>query len=235
MTWALDNLDLIGRLSIEHLRLSLLPIALGFVIALPLGWVAWRFKLTRGLILTLTGLLYTIPSVALIAALPALIGTSLLSEANITIALIIYAVAIMSRSVADALGSVDSGVRQSATAMGYGGWRRFWGVEFPLAGPVLLAGLRVVAVSTVALVTVGALVGVDSLGYLFTNGSQRGIIAEILAGVVATMLIALLLDGLLVLLGRALMPWTRAPRASTPPPGGPEPARQPTQQVGADR
>lgn len=235
MSWVLDNLDLIGRLSIEHLRLSLLPIVLGFVLALPLGWVAWRFKLTRGLILTLTGLLYTIPSVALIAALPALIGTSLLSEANITIALIIYAVAIMSRSVADALGSVDGGVRQSAVAMGYGGWRRFWGVEFPLAGPVLLAGLRVVAVSTVALVTVGALVGVDSLGYLFTNGSQRQIIPEILAGVVATMLIALLLDGLLVLLGRALMPWTRIPRAPAPRPVEPEPARRSAQQAGAAR
>ncbi|WBU38954.1 ABC transporter permease [Homoserinibacter sp. YIM 151385] len=210
MSWTLNNLDLILSLSLDHLRLAVPPILLGFLIAIPLGWVAWRFKLTRGLILTLTGLLYTIPSIALIVALPALAGTDPLSESNLLVALTIYAVAIMSRSVADALFSVDPGVRQSATAMGYSDWRRFWGVEFPLAGPVLLAGLRVVAVSTVALVTVGALVGIDSLGYLFTNGFQRRILEEIFAGVVTTMLIALVLDGLLVLLGRLVMPWTRA-------------------------
>ncbi len=214
MTWILANLDLIARLTLEHLRLSAVPIVLGFAIAIPLGWVAWRFRLTRGVILTVTGLLYTIPSLALFAILPPLIGTRFLSEANVTIALTMYAVAIMSRSVADALASVDPGVRQSATAMGYSSWRRFWGVEFPLAGPVLLAGLRVVAVSTIALVTVGILVGVESLGYLFTNGFQRRIVEEILAGVVATMAIALLVDALLVLLGRALMPWTRAARIS---------------------
>ncbi|TPW70196.1 ABC transporter permease [Schumannella sp. 10F1B-5-1] len=209
MTWVLENLGLIGSLSLEHLRLSVLPIVVGFVLAIPLGWLAWRYKLTRGLILTVTGLLYTIPSLALFALLPPLIGTSFLSESNVTIALTIYAVAIMARAAADAFGSVDAGVRQSATAMGYSPWRRFWGVEFPLAGPVLLAGLRVVAVSTIALVTVGALLGIDSLGYLFTNGFQRRIVEEILAGVVMTMVVALVIDGLLVLLGRALMPWTR--------------------------
>jgi osmoprotectant transport system permease protein len=213
MSWVLDNLDLIGRLSLEHLRLAVVPIVLGFVISIPLGWVAYRYKLTRGIVLTLTGLLYTIPSLALFALLPALIGTSLLSESNVTIALTLYAIAIMARSVAEALASVDPGVRQSAVAMGYGPWRRFWEVEFPLAGPVLLAGLRVVSVSTIALVTVGALLGIDSLGYLFTNGWQRRIVPEILSGVVVTMAIALIIDGLLVLVGRALMPWTRqAPR-----------------------
>jgi osmoprotectant transport system permease protein len=209
VTWIIDNLGLIGQLSLEHLRLSVLPIVLGFLIAIPLGWLAWRFKLTRGVILTLTGLLYTIPSLALFALLPALIGTSILSESNVTIALTIYAVAVMARSAADAFGAVDAGVRQSATAMGYSAWRRFWGVEFPLAGPVLLAGLRVVAVSTIALVTVGALLGTTSLGYLFTDGYQRKIVEEILAGVVMTMVVALVIDGLLVLVGRAVMPWTR--------------------------
>ncbi|TPW74495.1 ABC transporter permease [Schumannella soli] len=215
MNWVVDNLDLIGRLTLEHLRLSVLPIVVGFVVAIPLGWLAWRFKLTRGIILTVTGLLYTIPSLALFALLPPLIGTSFLSEANVTIALTIYAVAVMARSAADAFGSVDPGVRQSATAMGYSTWRRFWGVEFPLAGPVLLAGLRVVAVSTIALVTVGALLGISSLGYLFTDGYQRKIVEEILSGVVMTMLVALVIDGLLVLVGRAVMPWSRRPRAKT--------------------
>ncbi len=209
MNWVADNLDLIGRLSVEHLRLAALPIVLGFLLAIPLGWVAWRYQLTRGLILTLTGLLYTIPSLALFALLPPLLGISYLSELNVVIALTLYAVAIMARSVAEALGSVDPGTRQAAVALGYAPWRRFWEVDFPLAGPVLLAGLRVVSVSTIALVTVGALLGVDNLGYLFTNGFQRRIVPEILAGVIATMAIALIVDGLLVLLGRALMPWSR--------------------------
>ena len=96
--------------------------------------------------------------------------------------------------------------------MGYGAGRRFWAVEFPLAGPVILAGLRVTAVSTIALATVGALIGIDNLGYLFTNGSDRRILPEVFAGVVAVVIIALLLDVLLVGAGRALMPWTRAQR-----------------------
>ena len=209
--WIWENLDLIGALTVEHIRLSIPPIVLGFLISIPLGWLAYRFKLTRGLLLTVVGLLYTIPSLALFVLLPPILGISFLSEINITVALTIYAVAILSRSVADALASVDPDVRQSATAVGYSGWRRFWGVELPLAGPVILAGLRVAAVSTVSLVTVGILVGVQSLGYLFTNGSQRGIELEIFAGVVMTMVIALAFDRILVLAGRVVLPWTRTP------------------------
>jgi len=215
MTWILDNLDLIARLSLEHVRQSALPILLGLIIAIPLGWLAYRYRLTRGLLLTIAGLLYTIPSLALFAVLPTVLGIGFLSETNLVVALTIYAVAIMTRSVADALGSVDPDVRQAATAMGYGAWRRFWTVEFPLAGPVVLAGLRVTAVSTIALATVGILIGVDNLGYLFTNGLQRRIVAEVLSGVVAVMAIALVIDGLLVLVGRLLMPW--APRRSARP------------------
>lgn len=210
MNWLWNNLDLILDLSIEHVRLSIPPIVFGFLISIPLGWLAYRFRLTRGLLLTLAGLLYTIPSLALFVILPPILGISFLSALNVTIALTIYAVAIMSRSVADALTSVDPAVRQSATALGFGSWRRFWAVEFPLAGPVILAGLRVAAVSTVSLVTVGILIGVQSLGYLFTNGSQRRIIVEVLAGVVMVVVIALLLDALLSFIGRRLMPW--APR-----------------------
>lgn len=211
MTWILGNLDLLGELTLKHLALSIPPIVVGFLISIPLGWVAYRFKLTRGLLLTLAGLLYTIPSLALFVILPPLLGISFLSPLNLTIALTIYAVAIMSRSVADALTSVDPAIRQSATAVGFGSWRRFWTVEFPLAGPVILAGLRVAAVSTISLVTVGILIGVQSLGYLFTNGSQRRIVEEILAGVVLVMVIALIVDYLLVLAGRWLMPWAPRP------------------------
>jgi osmoprotectant transport system permease protein len=208
VTWVVNNLDLIWRLSLEHLVLAIPPILIGFVISIPLGFLAYRFKLTRGLLLTVAGLLYTIPSLALFVILPPLLGISFISSLNLSIALTIYAVAIMSRSVADALSSVDPAIRQSATAVGFSSWRRFWTVEFPLAGPVILAGLRVAAVSTISLVTVGILIGVDSLGYLFTNGYQRKIVPEILAGVVMVVLLALLVDFLLVVLGRVLMPWT---------------------------
>ncbi len=211
--WIFDNWAIIGALALNHLALAIPPIVFGFILSIPLGFVAYRFRLTRALVLTLAGLLFTIPSLALFVILPPLLGISFLSSLNLTIALTIYAVAIMTRSVADALASVDPAIRQSATAVGFGSWRRFWSVEFPLAGPVVLAGLRVAAVSTISLTTVGILIGVDNLGYLFTNGFQRRIVVEILAGVVGVVLIALVVDYLLVLLGRVLMPW--APRRTS--------------------
>ena len=208
MNWLVNNWMLVLELSLEHIRLSIVPIVLGFIVSIPLGWLAYRFKLTRGLLLTTAGLLYTIPSLALFVILPPLLGISFLSELNLTIALGVYVVAIMTRSVSDALASVDPAVKQSAVAVGFSSWGRFWKVEFPLAGPVMLSGLRVAAVSTISLVTVGILIGVDSLGYLFTNGSQRRIVAEIFTGVVMVMIIALVVDTVLVRLGRWLMPWS---------------------------
>ena len=210
MNWLWNNLDLVWGLSLEHIKLSIPPILIGFVVAIPLGWLAHRFRLTRGLLLSFVGLLYTIPSIALFVILPPILGISVLSATNVIIALSVYAIALMVRSTTDALDSVDSDVTQSATAVGYSPWGRFWRIEFPLAGPVLLAGIRVVAVSTVSLVTVGILVGVQSLGYLFTNGLQRSIPVEIGTGIVVTVVIALVFDFALVRLGRMLMPWTRA-------------------------
>ncbi|MFJ2352523.1 ABC transporter permease [Glutamicibacter sp. AGC46] len=207
MNWVLENLGLIGSLSLEHLRQSLIAIILGFILSIPLGWVAWRYKLVRGPVVSITGLLYTIPSLALLMILPVLTGMSAISEANLILALAIYAIAIMVRSVVDGLNSVDPATRSAATAMGYGSARRFFAVDLPLAGPVVLAGLRVTAVSTISLATVGILVGVTNLGYLFTNGLQRRIIEEVLAGIIAVAVIALLVDLLLLLAGRWLMPW----------------------------
>ena len=212
MNWLVNNYEQILPLLLNHLRLAVAPIVIGFVLAIPLGWLAWRFRLTRGLLLTVAGLLYTIPSLALIAIMPALFGLSYTgtgAETGLVIALSIYAVAIMARSAADAFGSVDAGVRQAATAVGYSSWQRFWQVDLPLAGPVLLAGVRVVAVSTIALVTVGVITGVKSLGYFFTDGIQRHIVFEVLTGVVLTMVVALIVDGVLVLVGRAVLPWAR--------------------------
>jgi osmoprotectant transport system permease protein len=209
VNWVLDNLDLIGALAVEHLRQSAIAIVAGFVLSVPLGWLAFRYTKLRGTVLVVIGLLYTIPSFALFALLTTVLGIPYLSELNLVIALTIYAVAIMTRSVTDGLVSVDAVTRSAAIAVGFGAWRRFWTVDFPLSGPVVLAGLRVTAMSTISLATVGALIGVQNLGYLFTNGSQRRIIAEVFAGVVAVVVIAVLVDLLLMLAGRLLMPWTR--------------------------
>ncbi|GAA1638320.1 ABC transporter permease [Microbacterium flavum] len=207
MTWVLDNLDLIWGLTLDHLRQSGIAIMLSFVIAIPLGRLAWRFSALRGTVLTTIGLLYTIPSLGLFALLWSVFGIPYLSETNLITALTIYGVAIMTRSVTDGLDSVDPVTREAAVAVGYGPWRRFWTVDLPLAGPVLLAGLRVTATSTIALATVGILIGVENLGYLFTNGLQRRIIPEVLTGVILVVAIALIIDLLLVIAGRILMPW----------------------------
>lgn len=207
MNWVLDNLGLIGSLTLDHLRQSTIAIVAAFVIAVPLGWLAWRYTRLRGSVLTTIGLLYTIPSLGLFALLWAVFGIPYLSETNLIIALTIYGVAIMTRSVTDGLDAVDATTREAAIAVGYGPWRRFWTVDLPLSGPVLLAGLRVTATSTIALATVGILIGVQNLGYLFTNGLQRRIIPEVLTGVVLVVIISLVIDLLLVRAGRALMPW----------------------------
>lgn len=208
MTWVLANVDLILERTLAHLLLAVPAIAIAFVASLPIGWAAFRYRAARGPLLTSAGLLYAIPSLPLFVALPALIGTGVRDRLNVIIVLALYGIALMTRSVADALAAVIPETRQAATAIGYSGAGRFWRVELPLAGPAILAGLRVVTVSTVSLVTVSAVLGVPSLGLLFTDGFQRGIVAEVVTGLVLTIAVALALDAA-VMLGRVLMPWTR--------------------------
>lgn len=212
MTWLWENLAVVAGYLVGHLGLALPPIVLSFVLAVPLGWLANRFGWLRTPLLTGAGLTYAIPSLPLFIVLPVIIGTQTRDPANIIIALTIYGLALMLPMTADGLRQVDPLALDAATAMGYPPLRRFLTVELPLAGPTLLAGIRVVAVSTVSLVTVGAVLGIASLGSLFTDGFQRGIVEEIVTGIVLTVALALLLDGLLVLLGRALMPWTHHAR-----------------------
>lgn len=207
--WIPRNVDLIVDRTVEHVWLALLPVAIGLVVSVPLGWLATRTPLTRSVVVTLTGLLYTIPSLALIVLLPVVLGTLILDPVNLVVALSVYTVALLVRSVADALDAVPQVVIAAATAMGYGALRRFVAVELPLAIPVVVAGLRVAAVSNTSLVTVGALVGLGGLGQLFTEGFQRDIPSEILTGIVVVLLLALLFDALLLLAGRALTPWAR--------------------------
>ena len=152
---------------------------------------------------------------SLISATAPALTLPILNPLNVTIALLIYAVAIMVRSAADAFASVSDDVRGSARAQGFSGPQLFWRVELPLAGPVLLAGVRVVSVSTISLATVAALVGIPSLGGFFTDGFQRSFLTEIITGLVSVLVLAAVFDVVIGLIGRALMPWNRRKRLSS--------------------
>ncbi|WP_316670449.1 ABC transporter permease subunit [uncultured Propionibacterium sp.] len=209
MTWLNNNWPTIWSATGDHLALALPAIVLGFLVSIPVAWLAHRYHWTRFMLVTLGSLIYAIPSLPLLIVLPLVIGTSVRDDLNVVAALSIYAFALMIRAATDALDAVPADVTTAATAMGHNGPQRFLRVELPLSGPGLLAGLRVVAVSTIALVSVSGVLGTNSLGMLFVNGFQRGILAEVMAGLVATVVLAVTVDLLLVVLGRLLLPWAR--------------------------
>jgi len=212
MDWVWSHAGEIWALTLAHIELSVPPIVIGFLVSIPLGYWASRSATARSVLLTVGNVLYTIPGLALVVLVPVLLGLSLLNPLNVIVALTIYAIAIMVRSAADAFASVSEPVKESATAQGYSATQRFFQVEFPLSGPVLLAGVRVVSVSTISLVTIGALVGIDSLGSLFTDGFQRNFLLEAVVGFVLVLVLAAVFDVVLSLIGRLLMPWNRKRR-----------------------
>ncbi|MBB3663941.1 MULTISPECIES: ABC transporter permease [Prauserella salsuginis group] len=193
----------------EHGYLALLPILFGVVLAVGAGWLGQTWPQVRGTLAVVANLVYTIPSLALFVVIPGVIGTTILDSINVVVALSLYTAALLVRPMLDAIAAVPQAVTASATAMGYRPARRYFGVELPLAVPVLAAGVRVAAVSNISLVSVGALIGVGGLGRLFTDGFQREYYAPIVVGVVLTLLLALVVDLLLVLLRRVLTPWQR--------------------------
>ncbi|HEX4247285.1 MAG TPA: ABC transporter permease [Pseudonocardia sp.] len=207
--WIPRNGGLILSLLGQHLVLSFVPVVIGLVLAVPLGWLANRSRAARAVLIPTAGVLYTVPSLVLFIVLPGILGTKILDPINVVVALAIYTVALLVRSVADALAAVPGMVVAAATAMGFRPTRRFVSVEFPLAVPVLIAGLRVATVSNISLVSVGALVGIGGLGQLFTQGFQNNFPTEIVTGVVLSLVIALLADALLLGLGRLVTPWHR--------------------------
>lgn len=213
MQWFLANLPQILNLTGYHLIQAVVPLVFSVLIAIPLAQLARVNKVASGIILSAGSLLFTVPSLALFVILPSILGTKILDFANIIVALTIYAVALLVRSTLDALNSVDDTIRESATAMGYRPFQRFLSVDLPLSIPVLFAGLRVISVSNISLVTVGSLLGIPSLGFFFTDGLQRNFPTEIIVGILGTLVLALLMDVVLVLLQKLLTPWLR----STPP------------------
>ncbi len=212
MNWLAANWHQVFNLAVDHLILSVPAILLSIVIAIPIGRLAYRRPKIGGPLLGAATLMYAIPALPLLIIIPALAGVPLRSRATMIIALTIYGVALLVRTAADAFASVDPRVRDSAIAVGNSPRSVLWRVDLPLAVPVLLAGIRVVTVSTIGLVTIGALIGVPNLGTLLTDGFQRGIAAEVTTGVIATVVLALLLDGVLLAIGRLMTPWTRVRR-----------------------
>ncbi|MCI2239327.1 ABC transporter permease [Paenibacillus sp. TRM 82003] len=193
----------------QHVLLAVVPLLIGVLLALPVGYLGVRFPRLYQPLMGLSGIVYSIPSLAVFVTLPYLLGTRILSPVNIVVALAVYTLALMARTVADGLRSVDPALAEAATAMGYRRTRRLLEVELPLALPVVLAGARVAAVSNISLVSVGALIGVGGLGELFTRGFQLDYAAPIVTGIVLTLLLAAVADLLLVLLQRWATPWTR--------------------------
>jgi osmoprotectant transport system permease protein len=190
-----------------------LPLFIGLVLSLPLGWLASRLKWTYPPLITLTGLLYTIPSIVLILTLPGLLGTKTLDPVNVAIALTVYTVALLVRVVADGLSSVSEETLAAASAMGYTTRQRLFAVQLPVAVPVIGAGVRVAAVSNVSLVSVASLIGVPQLGSLFIEGNNTNNITPILIGLIFIIALALLFDAAVLMTIRLLAPWQRAVRA----------------------
>jgi osmoprotectant transport system permease protein len=213
VTWIGDNLGLIWDQLLEHLYLAILPVVLGLLISIPLGYVATRFSWLANPLIAFGGVLYSLPSIALFIVLPAILGTQVLSSVNIVVALTIYAVSLLIRNVIDGLRSVPPDVRQSAVAVGYGPLRRLLVVDLPIAVPVIFAGLRVVTVANISMVSVGAVIGIGGLGELFTEGFQKDFLTPVVVGVALSVLLALVADLVLVGLQRVLTPWARVVRS----------------------
>jgi osmoprotectant transport system permease protein len=207
--WVERNLQMIGELTVEHVILALVPVVLAFVISIPLGYLVSKTGKAADVLLAILGVIYSIPSLALFVLMPLVLGTQILNPVNIVAALAVYSIALLVRSVVDGLRSVSPSVKQSASAMGYGSVRRLFRVELPLAMPVIFAGLRVVTVSNIALVSVAVLVGSGALGKLFDLGFGSYFYTPIIVALVLTLALALIADGLILLLQRGSLPWQR--------------------------
>ena len=207
--WLDRNFDVVLEDLQEHVEIALLALLFGVLIAFPLGLVAYRWRAAYGPLLALTQILYTVPSLALFVLL---INATGLGPEPVIIGLTIYSLVILVRNLVEGLRAVPKDVIDAATAMGYRQTRRLFAVELPIALPAIIAGLRVAAVSNISLVSVGALIGTGGLGQLFIHGFQIDNPIEIWTGIVATLLLAVVVDLLIVGGGRLLTPWTRAVR-----------------------
>ncbi|GAB7067733.1 ABC transporter permease [Mycobacterium hodleri] len=197
-------------LTLIHLWLSLVPLVLGLVIAVPLGALVQRTTVLRRFSTVVASIIFTIPSLALFVVLPLVIPTRILDQANVIVALTLYTVALLVRAVPEALDAVPPAVLDAATAVGYKPLTRIVKVELPLAIPVLVASLRVVAVTNISMVSVGSVIGIGGLGTWFTEGYQADKSDQIIAGIVAIFVLAIVVDTLIMVGGKFATPWVRS-------------------------
>jgi osmoprotectant transport system permease protein len=205
--WVLDHVDELGLRTLQHFGLAALAIAVGFVLSLGLSIVAARFRATLAPILVLSGILYTIPSLALFAALVPVTGLSLLTA---EVPLVLYTLLIFVRNIVAGLDLVPADVIEAADGMGYPRGGRLLHVELPLAIPLIVAGVRLASVSTIGLVTISGILGdrFGGLGFFIFEGYRRSFPTEIVAGAIPSVLLALAVDRLLVMAGARLTPWS---------------------------
>ena len=213
-SWIPSNWSLIWQLIRANAYLGVVSPLIGLVISVPLGIVAARWRWFWPPVLVIINVVYAIPALALFIALIPAYG---LTNTPVVIALTAYSLCIILPNVVAGLRAVPAPVRQAATAMGYGPLRRLITIELPLAVPVIIAGLRVAVVSSISLATVGQLIGVSTLGYLFVDGLQRSFPTEIYVGLFLIIALALICDLILVGLGRALTPWAATRSRAIPP------------------
>jgi osmoprotectant transport system permease protein len=204
--WVTAHLGEIGARTLQHLELTGIAVGIGFVIAMALSILALRLRRTYTPITWFTGVLYTIPSIALFALLVPITGlTTLTAE----IGLVSYTLLILIRNIVAGIDGVPPSVRDAAVAMGYRPWRMFFEIELPLATPVIVAGVRIATVTTVGLVTLTALIGQGGYGYFINDGLRRFFNTPLFVGAVLSVAMAIALDVALVFVERLLTPWQR--------------------------
>lgn len=201
-----DRQDEIVEATITHVQITVAAVLLGLVIAFPLAMLARGLPRLESSVLGLSTAVYTIPSLAL---LPLLVPLTGLTKTTVVIGLGLYCLTILVRAILDGLRSVPEDIREAAVGIGYSSTRLLLRVELPLALPVMMAGLRVATVSTVALTTIGTVVSEGGLGYLIADGQSTQFNAELFAGAVLCVALALTLDLILVLAQRLATPWRR--------------------------
>ncbi|MCK2244518.1 MULTISPECIES: ABC transporter permease [unclassified Crossiella] len=208
-SWIPDHASELALTTLEHSAIAAISVLCGLMLALPLGVLAVRLPVLKGVALGISGVLFTIPSLALFILLLPLTGLSYLTA---VIGLTTYTLVVLVRNTVEGLATVPHHVREAARAMGYGGLRTLLTVELPLALPVIMAGVRVATVMAISLVSVAGFIGHGALGQLFIDGFQRDFAVPVIAGVALTLLLALIADLALVGLQHMLTPWTRRGR-----------------------
>ena len=212
--WIVRNLGDIGQRTLDHVVLTVLAVSIGFVLSFGLALAIRRQRRLTGPILAASGVLYSIPSLALFSLLIPITGIKSVLTAEI--ALVSYTILILVRNILAGFDGVPADVLEAAEGMGFGPWQRLWRVELPIASPVIIAGLRIATVTTVGLVTVTALIGINSLGSLIYDiGLARFFFTATLVGSVGAVLLAVAADLGFVALQRLLTPWARGRATGT--------------------